>query len=323
MKTKIVFSCLLLALVGCDLLKLASAPPTATPTPTLPAVAPTATPTLVQPSPTASPTAGASPTPTRTPTRAPAGLPADPRAITFKASDGQELKGAFFPAANRNAPVVVLMHWAGGDQSDWMEIAFWLQNRGLGGKTPNPKKFPWLNPAWFPKVPQGQSLNVFIFTYRGCGATGCSKGSPAGWLLDSQAGLKTASELEGVDPQRIAAAGASIGADGAVDGCFWLNAQKGKGLCRGGFSLSPGNYLTIPYVNAVKPLQAEQPPKPVRCLFGEQDRESLPPCKAAAGTAYRAIAFSGNVHGMMLIDPKVSPNVLQLMLDWLKVSLGL
>jgi hypothetical protein len=42
-----------------------------------------------------------------------------------------------------------------------------------------------------------------------------------------------------------------------------------------------------------------------------------------SGGAYRAIAFPGNPHGMALISPKVEPNTLQLMLDWLKLSLGL
>jgi len=45
-----------------------------------------------------------------------------PQEVKFAASDGQELKGYFYPACSSGAPVVVLMHWAGGDKSDWYEI---------------------------------------------------------------------------------------------------------------------------------------------------------------------------------------------------------
>ena len=32
-----------------------------------------------------------------------------------------------------------------------------------------------------------------------------------------------ATELEGINPTKIVTIGSSIGADGAVDGCAWLN----------------------------------------------------------------------------------------------------
>ncbi len=238
------------------------------------------------------------------------------------------LDGTFYPAANKGAPVVVLMHWVGADQSDWAEVAFWLQNRGLGGKTPNPKKLAWLDPSWFPNVPQGQSLNVFTFTFRGCDANGCKNWTPRPWWIDANSAMKKAAELEGIDPQKVVAGGASTGADGAPDGCFWLNAAPrdiaGKGRCLGAFSLSPGGYLTVPYADAVRALQAEQPPKSAWCLYSEQDRESAPTCKSASGNTYRMISFGdSNLHGMRLIDPKVQPNALQLLLDFLKLSLGL
>jgi len=303
-------------------------PPTATPVPpTATPVPPTATPVP----PTATPvpptaTATKPPTPTASPT--PSGLPPEPRPVKFQTTDGQAtLDGLFYPAAAKGAPVVVLMHWAGSDQYDWAEIAFWLQNRGLGGKSANPKKLAWLDPSWFPPVPKGQSLNVFTFTFRGCDANGCrnAKGGRE-WWIDANSAMKTAATLEGVDPQKIVAAGASIGADGAVDGCFWLNIAPrdiaGDGKCPGAISLSPGGYLTVPYSEGVKPLQVEQPPKPAWCLFGEQDRESAPACKSASGSAYRMITYPGSVHGMQLIDPKVQPNTLQLVLDFLKLTLG-
>lgn len=307
-----------------------SVPPTATPVPPTPVptatrvpptatpVSPTATPTLVQPT--------ATPTKPLSPTALPA-LSAAPRALTFKALDGQELKGTYYPAASNPAPVIVLMHWAGGDQSDWIEIAAWLQNRGQGGKTPKDAKRPWLDPSWFPTMLNGKSFAVFTFTFRGCEGS-CKTLNGAKWLVDAQAAMKFASELEGVDSKKIIAAGASIGADGAAHGCAWLNAQKGAGVCLGAFPLSPGGYLTLPFAAAALPLQNETPPKPVWCLYGEADNESAPACKSATGKTYRAIAFAGKSHGMSLIDPTIKPkdanvNTLQLMLDWIKTGLGM
>jgi dienelactone hydrolase len=168
----------------------------------------------------------------------------------------------------------------------------------------------------------GQSLAIFTFSFRDCEG-GCKTSDRPGFLLDAQAAMQKASELEGIDPQRIVVIGASIGADGAADGCSWLNTQAGKGHCLGALSLSPGNYLTIPYAVAVAVLEAEQPPKPVWCLFSKSDQPSAAACTAASCERYRQIAYGGNRHGMALVDPKVEPNALQLVLDFLKLNLGL
>lgn len=313
---RIRFSTTSFALLAMVLVVLAcepSAPVAPAPTPTAPAA------TSV---PTTAPVAA--PTQARVPATVPptGGLPPEPMAIKFKASDGRELQGLYYPAAAKAAPVIVLMHWAPGDQNDWPEIAFWLQNRGTGGKTPNPKKAPWLDPSWFPPMLKDQSFAVFTFTFRGCDG-GCRTFDRAAWLLDAQAAMQAAGELKGIDPQRILSAGASIGADGAPDGCFWLNAQAGKGRCLGAFSFSPGDYLTVPYADAVKKLEADKPPKPVWCLYGEGDAESSKACKSASGNVYRAVSYKGNAHGMALVIPKLEPNALQLFLDWLQLSLKL
>jgi dienelactone hydrolase len=220
--------------------------------------------------------------------------------------------------------VIVLVHWVGGDQSDWNEIAFWLQNRGLSGSSPNVKSEPWLDPTWFPAMLAGASLNVFTFSFRGCAAGGCKTFTPHEWLIDANSALNQAAQLPGIDPKRIVAAGASIGADGAIDGCVWLNETSNGpgGKCLGAFSFSPGSYLGLAYDKTVNKLQAEQPPKAVWCLSAEKDSEASPTCKSAAGDAYRAISFPGSAHGMALLDPEIKPNTLELMLDWLKLSLG-
>ena len=185
------------------------------------------------------------------PAAGPAALPPEPLEIAFQASDGQPLTGRYYPAAVNPAPVIVLMHWVMGDMSDWNEIAVWLQNRGQANPFPNPGDSPWWDPAWFPAPPASASYGVFISSFRGCepANTGCPNWTPDVWLLDAQAAMLKASELEGVDPVKIAAIGSSIGADGAIDGCAFLNEQK-PGSCQGALSLSPGSYLNLPYIEA-------------------------------------------------------------------------
>jgi dienelactone hydrolase len=325
MKTRywfVLFVCLcLLSVTACN-----PSASVSVPTPTaLSALAPSPKPPIATsaPLPTVAPTSP--PAPTAAPALESSGLPAEPQAIKFQTADGKTtLDGLFYPSALKTAPVIVLVHWVGGDQSDWNEIAFWLQNRGLSGTSKNVKRETWLDPTWFPALPKGVSLNVFTFTFRGC-ENGCREFNPKGWLADAYAAMTQAAKLPGIDPKRIVAAGASIGADGALDGCAWLNETSNGpgGKCLGAFSFSPGSYLNLAYAETVRDLQIEQPAKPVWCLSAENDREASPACKSAKGEAYRAISFPGNAHGMDLIDPKIEPNTLGLLLDWLKLSLGL
>ena len=257
------------------------------------------------------PTATPEPAPTLEP------LPPEPQAIEFQAEDGQVLEGTYYPAGVNPAPLVVLMHWAPGDQKEWTEIAYWLQNRGLGGATPNPAAFPWLDPSWFPEMLDDQPLAVFTFTFRGC-EDGCQSFEPEGWLLDAQAAMEVAKELDGVDPMQIVAIGASIGSDGAPDGCLYLSEY-----CQGALSLSPGSYLTIDYADAVETLGAEQPPIPVWCFYAEGDSAAAAACESASGDHYQLYKYEGMAHGMQLVDPQYEPNVLQLMLDFIELSLDL
>jgi len=245
-------------------------------------------------------------------------VPAQAQEIEFQADDGQTLKGRYYPAAANPAPLVVLMHWAPGDQNEWNAIAPWLQNRGQAATS---RGNPWLDASWFPPMLEGQSFAVFTFTFRNCEG-GCISFDRAHWLLDAQAAMRKAHELEGVDPKRIVAVGASIGSDGAADGCTWLNGQF-PDACLGAFSLSPGDYLTVPYKDAVSALGAEQPPKPAWCLYSEGDSESVRACEAASGNNYRSIKYAGDNHGMYILQPDVKPSALQLMLDFLKLAFGL
>jgi len=285
-------------------------PPSQTPVP------PTLTPIPPSPQPTEIP-------PTVTPSGPPL-LPPDPQVIDFTASDGQALKGTYYPAAANPAPVIVLMHWAGGDETDWDAIAVWLQNRAVPSRT-SPAAYPWQDGSWFPPVPVDFSIAVFTFSFRGCLSNqGCQAFDIPGWLLDAQAGILTAAKLEGVDPARLIVAGASIGADGASDGCFLVNNVM-PGACKGALSFSPGDYLNLAYSKAVKELQQPadgSPAVPVWCLADEKE---IGVCQAASNpayTAYKTFEFPGAGHAMTMLSPKVTPSAMQTLLDFIQLAIG-
>jgi dienelactone hydrolase len=308
---------LIVAIGGCNGAE-PTAPPPTPPTDTPPP--PTATPEVVEPEvmdPTATnppPTEAlpteAPPTEPPAPTEAPP-LPAEAQQIEFQAADGQALQGVYYPAAINPAPIVVLMHWAPGDQNDWIAIAGWLQNRGATDAVSGAGAAPWLDPSWFPLVLEELPVAVFTFTFRGCEG-GCSSFQPEGWLLDAKAAVETAKGLPAVDPDRLIAIGASIGADGAVDAC-----EEG---CLGGLSLSPGSYLGLAYDEVVTTL--DEADKPVWCLAAELDQDSANACQSASGDHYRMIIYPDDPHGLELVKPGMDPETLEVILEFLQLVLG-
>jgi hypothetical protein len=231
------------------------------------------------------------------------------------------LVGVYYPGATRPSPLVVLMHWAPGDASEWDAIAPWLQNRGSAAPLPpsNATK-PWLDDSWFPHMPEERSFAVLTFTFRGCEG-GCRELALDKWLLDAQAAMHAARELPGVDTQRIVAIGASIGADGAADGCYLLN-KAFPGSCQGALSLSPGSYLTVPYGQAVAQLGADPTPRPAWCFYAVGDKASAQACKSVQGPNYRVFDYQGKDHGMQLVVPAAQPAVLPLVIEFLESTLG-
>lgn len=244
-------------------------------------------------------------------------IPPDPLEKTFTASDGTQLNGIYYPAAVVDAPLVILMHWAPGDQYDMTEMAYWLQNRGLGGASNDTDGKPWLDPSWFPAVEAGNSYAVFSFTFRGCEG-GCSSFLRAEWLDDTQSAVEFAYNLDAVDQERIIVVGASIGADGAADGCLFLTEQH-PGSCQGAFSLSPGNYLTLDYTDVVVNLAESS--VPAWCLYDETDPESAVVCGSLKADNFTAYQISGG-HGLMLVRPDLEPNSLELLLDFIDQTIG-
>jgi hypothetical protein len=213
------------------------------------------------------------------------------------------------------------MHWAPGDETDWSVIAAWLQNRGLAGAN-DPGGEAWLDSSWFPPMPEGRTYGVLTFTFSGCEG-GCSDFMPETWLAEAKAAFKAAIALDGVDPNRMVAIGASIGADGAADSCM-LHNQEHPNQCLGALSLSPGSYLTLDYATTVDTLNAEDPPKPAWCIYTPGDGDSAATCQAASGDAYQTFEYEGTLHGMAMIGPDVvpEPGVLEQILAFLDLTLN-
>jgi hypothetical protein len=250
-------------------------------------------------------------------------LSADPQEFTFSTSDGVELKGVYYPAAMNPAPVVVLMHWVNSDQYDWLQIALWLQNRGVTSGLDEGYYGEWHDPGWFPSMPHERSYAVFTFTYRNCeGMGGCMQFNESGWLEDSRAAMQFAATLPGVDPTKMAAIGASIGADGAVDGCAWLNDQATSPVCQGALSLSPGDFLTLAYRAMVESMESDVPPAAAWCFYAVQDVPSRNDCTGASGTRYQSFEYSGNAHGMMMLVSDLDPLPMQRIIDFLYQIFG-
>jgi len=245
-------------------------------------------------------------------------LPPEVQTIPFQASDGESLTGLYYPAATNPAPVVVFMHWVGGNESDWYEIAPWLQNRAQTNPFTNPGTEAWWDPTWFPTVSVDDSFGVFIFSFRTCTPydTGCPGWMPEQWLLDAQAAMQTAASLEGADPTRIVAIGSSVGADGAPDACAWLNEQT-PGSCQGALSLSPGGYMNIPYTEVVTTLGSYAPPVAAWCLADENEFGICQAAETAGNSAYRDFQVTGGSHGNRLLRPALDPLPMQIILDFL------
>jgi hypothetical protein len=241
-------------------------------------------------------------------------LAPEPLDVVFFSEDGIELQGRFFPAATLDQPVVVLMHWYQGDQGDWEEIAYWLQNRGSSGSR---RGVPWLDPGWFPDLPPNTSYNILTFTFRECEG-GCSQLSAEEWLRDARASLAAARSLEGVNPNQVIAVGASIGGDAAISSCA-AALKIDPQACLGALSLSPGSYLGEDYPDLVALLENATPPHPAWCLYDEADPDAVV-CEKAIGIHYHKEGWQGgNLHGMHLINSSLDPLPLLRVVEFLEL----
>ena len=275
--------------------------------------------TPAAPSDTPVPTLTSTPSPTFTPSVTPVViLDPDPVDVTFVTEDGYELNGLYYPASENPAPIIVLLHWAQGDLAEWDPIALWLQNRGLLNRTLD-YNHSWKSSEWFPENNLEGPLGVFVFTLRNCEG-GCQSYQPAEWLLDIEAAMRTATQLQGVDKTMILTGGASIGADGALYGCAWIN-KTGTGKCLGSYSLSPASLLTIPYDQLAAELIAGVPPSQVYCLYGLRDDASVETCSGITEINRFDYGYIEN-HGLELFQPGKSPDPLELLLAFIEISIS-
>ena len=108
--------------------------------------------------------------------------------IKFKSGDGTELAGMFFPAAGASLGTIIHFHGNAQNMTSHFSYSSWLAREGF---------------------------NVFIFDYRGYGASG---GRPQldGIINDGIAALKQAVKLPGAEPGRIIVFGQSLGGAIAV-----------------------------------------------------------------------------------------------------------
>lgn len=299
MTTKSLFLilCLALFLAGCG-----NTTATTTAPPSLPTDLPPAPATDAPPVPTEIP-----PTAKAEPSLPP--LPPEAQRIEFQTEDGVALVGYYYPAAVNPAPAVVLMHWGGGDQTDWLYVGMvsWLQNRGAPIPTP-PAKLPFDTPYPFPTLPKNQSFAVFTFDFRGFGES--SGKQFENFDLDARAAYKTAAGLEGVDSARVVGIGGSIGANGVVEGCE---------TCIGALSLSPASRAGI-YSQAVQAMDTAS--KPVWCVAAEDDESAVEACNAAGGEHYQKQIYPAGGHAMMLfrVENNLQPLIETVILDFLKTS---
>jgi len=270
------------------------------------------------PIPQISTTPFSSATPTGTATQV-AILPPEPTRIQFQAQDGRQLSGTYFPGSENPSPVIVLMHWARGDQSEWEPIASWLQGRGMLVRQPDYNDS-WKSSDWYPERSLDIPLGVFTFDFRNCQQDGCQAYKPAEWLLDAQAALKAAAQLQGVDPDRILTAGASIGGDAALDACTWFN-QSGLGTCLGSFALSPGSFLTESFPAQSAVLFSQVPDAPVYCLYGLRDDASVETCEGNPDVQNFSFGYVEH-HGMELLQPGRDPDPLLLLEDFIRSAVG-
>ncbi len=104
-------------------------------------------------------------------------------AVTFRSSDGTELRGIFFPSTATANGTIVHFH---GNGQNMTSHAFQV--------------------AWLAK----DRYNVFVFDYRGYGASD-GKPSISGAVEDGAAALRYVRSRPGVDPERIVVFGQSLG----------------------------------------------------------------------------------------------------------------
>jgi hypothetical protein len=261
--------------------------------------------------------------------------------VEFQAEDGKNLVGYYYPSKYADAELIVLMHWAGGDQRDWCRIAPWLQNRldenpaEMPGCPEPPGPEPYWDPSWFPVMQEDVSYAVFTFDFRDFGESAAGLGSPSEWGLDGVAAYQTAMEMplnlayhsmgkvaksanQFYGHPYVLGWGSSIGADVVVWACNRLNDILDGLFCIAALSLSPGSYVDNNYATDVQ-TAFEYVHRILAACFASEGDYSAATCKSAEEYLYHLTIYEGTgAHGTMMIDqdPLFDPNVLAIGRDF-------
>jgi dienelactone hydrolase len=293
--TILLITLLLVFLTGCSQAAPEPPPPAAPIDQAPPALAPTQTITASR---TPRPTITIEPSATNiAPIELPHYASRSPVDINIQTHDGITLRGYFYPAAQKGAPVVVMMHQFRGNQTLWHienpGFIAWLQNfPTVDGSIPTPSadgQLAAINPAL--------TFNVLTFDFRGHGESGGILSEDFSiYLVDARAAYETARTLPNVDPDRIVGIGTSIGADAVVNACD-------QDYCRGAFAISPGSWLGVNFAESVSVLLGER--KPVRCMYADNDTPSPETCwSVAPNEKYKIFGYPGSKHGMTFFTPR-------------------
>ena len=262
--------------------------PSATPgRPGTPALAPAQL-TTVTPAATAASQAAVTPTgPVATVVRSTSDVPV---AVTITAGDGAKLSGEFYPpvavtrVAGQKAPGVLLLHGVGGSHADWDAFARQLQSQGMA---------------------------ALALDFRGSGASP----GPADWnksVDDTRAAWQALLAWPGVDPQRTAIVGASIGANLAL--IVGANNNQAAAVA----ALSPGDDF-----QGLQPtgLLGNFGSRPVYLIASQDDAYSYASAQHMAPhlPAGETLYYTNTGHGTAMF---ANPDLATRLLSWLGVKIG-
>lgn len=206
----------------------------------------------------------------------------EPQIVEFPSVDGTQLTGTYYPPANPDATVVVLMHMLNSDRTAWDEFANRLYQDG--------------------------TYAVLTFDFRGHGDSDGEFDRPLA-IEDAKSALAYSQTLPGAAQDRVVLVGASIGSDAAVDACI--------DGCIAAASLSPGGWLGIPYDEALSQITD----KPVLCVAAQNDGNTVETCESGQVVGmqtYDIHIYQGRAHGTSLFRVEnQEPLIGDLLVDWL------
>jgi len=209
------------------------------------------------------------------------------RTLTIRAADDVQLTGNYYPPQQVPAPGVLLLHQVDGQKEDWAQFASQLQETGFA---------------------------VLALDLRGHGESGGEKD----WAAMPEDAVRAWSALtmqEGVDPERTAIGGASVGANLA------LVAAANQPRVQAILLLSPGlEYRGIETGQAM----VAYGDRAVFISASEGDAHAAESARELADLAQGSpvvILYPGDAHGIELLAAQ--PDLCALIVSWLVQQLRL